>query len=106
MQIAKKTYEIVGFLPNEEKFGFRSQMTRAAISIPSNVAEGSSRGTGRAYKQFVEIALGSAFELETQLMLVDDLKLVDGAITTQLKEMITEEQKILSSFLMKLKAKS
>ncbi len=62
MEIVKKTYSLSKQLPADERFGLTSQITRAAISIPSNIAEGSSRTTGKDKKRFAEIALGSAFE--------------------------------------------
>ena len=55
-------------LPKEEKYGLQSQITRAVISIPSNIAEGSCRFSNKEFKRFLEIALGSSFELETQLL--------------------------------------
>jgi len=105
MQIASKTYKLVDQLPSEERFGLRSQMTRAAVSIPSNIAEGSARGADKSYKQFLEFALGSTFELETQLLVVEELGMVNANVA-DLKEMITDEQKMLNSFVSRLKAKS
>jgi len=105
MQIASKTYELADQLPKEERFGLRSQMTRVAISIPGNITEVRARGTDKCYKQFHEVSLGSAFELETQLLVVEDLGMLDGNVA-ELKTMITEEQKMLNSFVSKLKAKS
>jgi four helix bundle protein len=67
MEITRIVYKITSFLPAEEKFGLVSQMRRAAISIPSNIAEGCSRTNNSELFRFVEIALGSAFELQTQL---------------------------------------
>ncbi len=106
MVIASKVYRLADKLPDSERFGLKSQITRAAVSIPSNIAEGSSRGTDKWYLQFIEIALGSAFELETQLLLIEDLKLADDKSLVELKSQLTEEQKMLAGFIGKLKAKS
>ena len=69
MDIVVKMYDLSLLLPDEEKYGLKSQMRRSAVSIPSNIAEGCSRPSEKAFSYFVEVALGSAFELETQLLL-------------------------------------
>lgn len=66
-------YEISKSFPKEETFGITSQMRRAAISIPSNIAEGASRQSNKEYIQFLYIALGSVMELETQLVITYNL---------------------------------
>jgi len=66
-------YEISISFPKEETFGITSQMRRAAISIPSNIAEGASRQSNKEYIQFLYIALGSVMELETQLVITYNL---------------------------------
>src|SRR3989344_1990752 len=60
-------YKLSEKFPNEEKFGLISQIRRAAVSIPSNIAEGRRRGTSKEYRQFLQISYGSGGELETQL---------------------------------------
>jgi four helix bundle protein len=73
MELVTSVYKISKEFPSEEKYGLTSHVTRSAVSIPSNVAEGSSRLSERDYFRFLEIALGSAFELETQLMIANNL---------------------------------
>ncbi|PLX22308.1 MAG: diversity-generating retroelement protein bAvd family protein [Marinilabiliales bacterium] len=73
IDLVTSIYKISKNFPSEEKYGLSSQITRAAVSIPSNIAEGSSRFSEKDYFRFLEIALGSAFELETQLMIVEKL---------------------------------
>ena len=67
--IAVKSFDLVDTFPKEQKFGISSQITKSAVSIPSNIAEGSSRVSEKDYCRFIEISLGSTFELETQLLI-------------------------------------
>ena len=69
----KKVYLLTNDFPTEEKFGLISQMRRSAISIPSIIAEGSGRSSDKDFANFLSIALGSSFELETQIWLSMDL---------------------------------
>ena len=71
MELVKEVYHITEKLPKDEKFGLTSQMRRAAISIPANIAEGSSRRTSVDFARFLDIALGSSFELETYIELIE-----------------------------------
>ena len=73
MDIARLSYTLAHALPKEEQFGLASQIRRCAVSIPSNIAEGSRRGSKKEFRQFLRIAAGSAAELETQLLLSRDL---------------------------------
>jgi four helix bundle protein len=78
MKLAKAVYGLVAKLPKDEQYGLSSQMRRAATSVPSNIAEGQSRGHRAEYRQFLHIALGSLSELETQLLLTKELGLIDS----------------------------
>jgi four helix bundle protein len=69
MQLVKAVYELTGTFPVEERFGLVSQMRRSAISVPSNLAEGSARNGSKEYLQFIGIARGSLAELDTQLQI-------------------------------------
>ena len=69
-------YDIVDGFPKNEQFTLISQMTRSAISIPSNIAEGSSRNSEKDFGRFLEISIGSAFELETQLRIAEKRKYI------------------------------
>ena len=71
MQITNDIFEILSKFPTEEKYDLRSQMNRCAISIPSNIAEGSSR-TNKSFSHFIDISLGSSFELVTQLIIANN----------------------------------
>jgi four helix bundle protein len=104
-QLTLVGYKILSEVSNDEKFGITSQIKRALISIPSNIAEGASRSTDKDFLRFLDIALGSSFEAETQLLLLKDLNLVKSDISFVLAE-INEIQKMISSFTRNLKAKT
>lgn len=101
-QIAVDTYKYSAGLPKNEQFGLVSQMDRAAVSIPSNIAESSSRSSDRDKKRFIEIALGSSFELETQLSLSKAIYSEDDPNLSSLLLKLDEEQKRLNSYLQSL----
>jgi four helix bundle protein len=94
MQIAKATYLILGNLSPSEKFGLISQISRCAISVPSNIAEGSSRYSNKEFAHFLSIALGSLFELGTQLLLSIELGLIKADLEDLLSSIIQLEKKI------------
>jgi len=79
-----------------------SQITRSAVSISSNIAEGSSRSSEKDYNRFVEISLGSSFELETQLLIAEAVNYGDREVRTEMLKQLDEEQKMLISFMNKL----
>jgi four helix bundle protein len=102
MDIVDKVYDIVPHLPLEEKFGLRSQMTRSASSIPSNIAEGSAKRSVKEYIRYVEMSQGSAFELETHTLVVSRRKWVSEELINQLLDMVMQEQKMISKFIDRL----
>ena len=77
IEIVKHIYGLSAKLPFEEKFGLRSQMTKAAVSIPSNIAEGCSRNSEIEFKRFLEISIASLFEVETQLVIAKELEFIE-----------------------------
>ncbi|MGE0090758.1 MAG: four helix bundle protein [Bacteroidales bacterium] len=103
-QIAIDAYKLTKEFPSEEKFGLVSQINRASISITSNIAEGSSRHSEKNYSRFLEIALGSCFELESQLLIIMELGFAKKEPINQLLKDIDEEQKMLIAFMKILKS--
>ena len=83
MDLAMCIYQLTSDFPKHEMYGLSSQMRRCAVSIASNIAEGSARGTRRDFRQFVLIARGSNAELQTQLMLSIGLKYGDDPRTNE-----------------------
>jgi len=84
--------------PKTEQYGLVSQINRSAISIISNIAEGSSRASDRDYRRFIEISIGSTFELETQLLISQAVKMGEPELIAGLLAEIDEEQKMLFAF--------
>lgn len=102
MDIAVSCFQLTDSFPSIERFGIVSQINRAGVSIPSNVAEGSSRTSEKDYGRFIEISLGSSFELETQLLIAQRLKFGDETKVADLITNVSEEQKMLAGFLKSL----
>ena len=101
-EIAINSLNLVNSFPKEERYGLSSQITRAAVSIPSNIAEGSSRSSNKDYNRYLEISLGSTFELETQLLIAQTVNFGDEILTDKILKDIDEEQKMLMSYMSKL----
>lgn len=103
MELCSRVYEMVNSLPDEEKYGLKSQISRAAVSIPSNIAEGSGRSSDKEFKRFLEIAIGSSFELETQLILCQKLHLIPAEKFDSIIDDLHVVQASLNSLISKLK---
>ena len=98
MELAKQIYLVCQDISSDEKFGLISQMKRAAISIPSNISEGCGRNSDKELSHFLAIALGSAFELQTQLILTKELGLLNFEVVDSLLSNVSEIQKMIYSF--------
>ena len=105
ISLTKKTYEIVKLLPKEELYALSDQMRRAAISVPSNIAEGHSRDTTKDFIRFLSISKGSLSELETQLFLCIEIGYLTNAQITEVLTMIGEIRKMIDSLIIKLRKK-
>jgi four helix bundle protein len=97
IELAKGIYRLTQNFPSEEKFGLTAQMRRAAVSIPSNLAEGQARHTSGEFVQFISYAEGSAAELDTQLILAVELSFCKKATALSLYELIDEIRRMLNA---------
>jgi four helix bundle protein len=102
IDIAVKTFRLTDTFPKEDKYGICQQMNKSGVSIPSNIAEGSSRKSEKDYARFIEISPGSSFELETQLIISEKLSKGDQTLLQNLKADISDQQKMLTGFQQKL----
>ena len=102
MRLVICIYEITEKFPKEEIFGLTSQMRRAAVSIPSNTAEGRSRGSRKDFCNFLRIANGSAAELETQIEIAEQLIKIKHLNFSEIKELLTEVRKMLNVMISKM----
>ena len=103
MEIVTDVYALVKSFPDDERYGLSSQLKRAAISIPSNVAEGAGRRSEAEFRQFINISNGSSYEVETLLILAYQLGFTNEADTEQLLKKIEEIQKMNYALINKLK---
>ncbi len=105
IDIVTDLYQLVENFPKEELYALSSQLKRAAVSIPSNIAEGYGRNSTQSYIHFVSISRGSLFELETQLLVAQKLKFIKNEILfSNIMNQITEETKMINSFITKLES--
>ena len=96
-------YKTTATFPTEEKFGLVSQLRRASVSIASNIAEGASRNGDREFLHFLSLSTGSAFEIETQLIIANKLNYITETELETLLLYVTEIQKMIYSFSKKIK---
>ena len=102
IELAREIYLLTKNLPSDEKFGLVSQMRRAAVSVPSNIAEGQARHTTGEFIQFISHAEGSVAELDTQLTLCQDLNLLTSEDSTKAANLLEELCRMLNSLRRKL----
>jgi four helix bundle protein len=103
MALITNCYTISANFPKEEQFGLTSQIRRCAISIPSNIAEGFGRGTNKEYYRFLTISLGSLFEFQTQIEIAYNLNYITLESFNKLYEDSRELERMLTSFMNKIK---
>ena len=106
IELAKRIYSLTRSFPREEKFGLTSQMRRAAVSIPSNIAEGQARRTTPEFIQFVAHAEGSAAELDTQIILAVELEFCLKKNVLPIYELNDEVRRMLNALRRKLSART
>lgn len=93
--LVKDLYEVTSNFPPSEKYGLTSQLNRCAISIPANIAEGCGRSTDKDFAHFLNVSLGSAYELETLLILSKDVSLISDIELSNFSRSISEIQKMI-----------
>ena len=98
-------YNATGTFPGDEKYGLVSQIKRSASSIPANIAEGCGRSGDAELARYLQIAMGSASELEYHLLLAHDLKILNTSNYGALSEKVVEIKKMLAAFIKKLRTK-
>ncbi len=98
MEIANESYMLIRGFPSSEKYGLASQLTKSAVSIPSNIAEGCAKSSAKDTAKFIEIALGSSFELETQLMIAQQMSFGEQLLLSHLLRKVALEQQMLFAF--------
>ena len=103
-QLALAIYKVTAKYPKEELYGLTSQIRRASMSIPTNIAEGCGRNTDKEFARFLQIAMGSASETEYQLLLSHDLGFLTKAQYDQLNTNVTEINRMLASLLKTIRA--
>ncbi len=106
MMLAESAYAIASLLPDIERFGLANQLRRAAVSVPSNIAEGHERRSRAEYRRFIAIACGSLAELETQLELILRLYRVDEESMKHVAGLADETGRLLRSIERALRAPS
>jgi len=105
-QLAVSVYKATKGFPKEEIYGLTSQIRRAAISIPNNIAEGCGRGSDADLAHFLQISMGSSSEVEYLLLLSRDLGLIATAENEQLNSQVVEIKRMLTSLIKTLRAES
>ena len=106
IELAKLVYKATALFPQDERYGLKSQINRAVVSVPSNIAEGAGRGSDKEFAQFLKIALGSAFELETQLILAESFGFIKEVMYSELTQKNEGVQKMLNGFINMLDRKN
>lgn len=105
MELAAACYEMTRQFPKEERYGMVSQIRRSAVSVPANITEGYGRGSRGEYLQFLQIAQGSLYELETHLLLSKRVNLISAESVVSPLAMCTEVSKLLRALVASLRSK-
>lgn len=104
VDLAVKVYEVTAEFPAEEKFGITSQMRRSSVSIPSNIAEGSTKNSSKAFLNSLDISLGESFELETQAIIAQRVGILNDQNFKSLESEISEVQRMINGFIQNIDA--
>ena len=98
LDLANEVYNLTDQFPKNEEFGLKSQLRRCSVSVASNIAEGSSRSSNKDFNRFLEISLGSLYELQTQIIISSSRNYFDLEMLDIIENKITELQKMISGF--------
>lgn len=104
MELTTTVYGLTKTFPADELYGLTSQLRRASVSIASNIAEGRGRGSDGEFRQFLNIAQGSTYEVQTQLLLAKRLKIGNDALLQRAEVLCIETSKMLGAFIQSLKS--
>lgn len=103
IDLALAAYQITKNLPKEEEYGLKSQIRRECVSIPSNISDGCSRSSQKEFKHYLEISLGSSFEVETDLILAERLEMISKVEIASFLQELQSEQRQINSLVSKIK---
>ncbi|MCE7055356.1 four helix bundle protein [Algoriphagus sp. AGSA1] len=98
VDLAVRVYKITSDFPSSEKFGMTSQMRRAGVSIPSNIAEGTAKSSSKSFSNSLEISLGESYELETQMVIAERVSLISSELAKEIGSDISEVQRMIIGF--------
>ena len=104
LKLSVEIYKVTQEFPTEEKFALTSQMRRAAVSVHSNIAEGSGRSSNLDFSKFLHYAIGSLYEIESQIIYAKEIDYINKSLYLNMQKEIIEIQKMISSFERKLTA--
>jgi four helix bundle protein len=103
MELVDESYDMTKIFPSEEKYGLASQLNRCSVSIPSNIAEGTSKSSGKHFITYLEHSLGSAFEWETQILIALKLGYINQEKFNELEKRVKEIQNMIFRFKTRIK---
>ena len=106
IELVTEIYNITKSFPKEEQYGIVTQIRRAAVSVPSNIAEGSGRATDKEFSHFLSIAIGSAYELHTQIIVCERVGYIDATLSKELQQIVQQLQRMLIAYKNKLSEKN
>ncbi|MFC5191564.1 four helix bundle protein [Algoriphagus aquatilis] len=106
VDLAVKIYTVTKSFPVEEKFGLVSQMRRAGVSVPSNIAEGCAKTSSKSFVNSLEVSLGESFELETQMIISQQVGILDQELAREMEADLTEVHRMIMGLKTSLESKS
>lgn len=106
VDLAVKIYTVTKSFPTEEKFGLVSQMRRAGVSVPSNIAEACAKTSSKSFVNSLEVSLGESFELETQMIISERVGILDPETAREMESDLTEVQRMIMGLKNSLESKS